>query len=91
MHNNFANTITSSSYDDNLSAPDICVLAPVVCDRIVKPCAEASQQSQSDNSLQVLEHGAVFCRKYVSTRRVAPEQDEGKRQRRVKDGQLEKA
>jgi hypothetical protein len=91
MHDNFANAITSSSYDNNFPAPDIGVLAPVVCHRIVEPCAEASQQSQSDDSLQMLENGTVFRRKYVSTRGVAPEQDKRKRQRRVEDRELKKS
>jgi hypothetical protein len=39
----------------------------------------------------MFEHSAVFSREYVSTCGVASEQDEGKCQRRIKDGELEKA
>jgi hypothetical protein len=51
VYDNFADPITSASYDDNFSTPDIGVLAPVVRHRIIKPRTEAPQQSQPDDSL----------------------------------------
>lgn len=91
MHDNLANAITSSSYNNDFPAPDILIIAPVVRHRIVEPRAEASQQPQSDYSLKMLEHGTVFRRENLAARGVASEQDEGKRQRRIEDGELEEA
>jgi hypothetical protein len=91
LHHNFANAVAASSHDNNLPAPHVCVVAPIVQYCIVEPRSDTSEQTQPNYGLEMLEHSAMLFGEYVSARRIASKEEQWKRERRVKDCELEQS
>jgi hypothetical protein len=91
MHHDLSNTITTTRHDDNLLAPHICVVAPVVRDGAVEPAADAVQHAQPDQRLEVLEERSMVFSDAAALGGVARKQKKRDGQGWVQHSKLEKA
>jgi hypothetical protein len=91
VDDNLADTIAPSRHNNNLLAPYICVVAPVVRHRFVEPCARASQDAQSRKHFEVLQETAMLFGEEVALCGVAREEDQRKSKGRVERGVAEEA
>lgn len=89
MHYHLADTIATTCHNDNLVAPHIRVVLPVVDGRVAQPIADRVEQSQADQCLQVLECRGMFGSEDIPLLRVARGEDEGKRERGIECRQLD--
>lgn len=91
VDDDLSDTIATSRHDDNLLAPHICVVAPVVGHCFVKPCAHASQHAQPREHFEVLQETAMLFAEDVALCGVAREEDQRKGERRVERRVAEEA
>jgi hypothetical protein len=86
MHYNLADAIAASRHYNHLLAPDVRIIAPVVRDCVVEPCAHASQHTQASHDLQALEYATVLRRQCIALGCIAREEDKRQRKGRVERG-----
>jgi hypothetical protein len=91
MHYNLADAIAASRHYNHLLAPDVRIIAPIIRDCVVEPCAHAPQQTQASQSLQVLQNTAILRGQYIALGGVAREEDKRQRKGWVERGICEQA
>lgn len=89
LHDNLANTIRSTRHNNNLLAPIIRIIDPVVRHGIVEPAVDAVHEAQRERKLQILEGGDVLRGEGAALLRVARREDERERELGVQHRVLE--
>lgn len=89
VHDNLANAVAAARHDNNLLAPDIRVVSPVVRHGAVEPCARGSEHAQSSKLLEDIQGSGVLVGEDIALRRVARKENQRQREGRIQGGEAE--
>jgi hypothetical protein len=91
VHDNLADAVTPSRYDNHLLTPHVRVARPIVRDCIVEPCADLVQDSENEQRLQMFPCGCMVSSGATTVDCILSSQEERQGKQRVQRRELKEA